>query len=285
LKKLNIHTPLIADETLTIYLSQIARYKPLSTKEEAELAAKIRKGDVNALDKLVRSNLRFVVSVARNYQNQGLPLNDLINEGNLGLISAAKRFDEKKNFKFISYAVWWIRQAILQCLANNSRLVRLPLNRVAMVYKLGKTSADLEQKLNRLPNNREIAKEIGVSENNVTRSMKAGLNHTSLDTPLNNYESGTYYDVIHNKSVEKTDFYALRKLYSWEIYNLLQGLSKREKTVIRLYFGIGEETNYTLEEIGSRFNLTRERIRQIKDVALSKLKRRVMQCKFSDMAI
>lgn len=272
----------VTDENLSLYLRDIARYKPLSSKEEVKLAILIKKGDKNALEKLVKCNLRFVVSVARNYQNQGMQLSDLINEGNVGLLSAAKRFDEKKNFKFISYAVWWIRQGILQCLADNSRLLRIPLNRVGTIYKVGKASVKLEQKLNRLPNSQEIANELGVSETDVMHSIRAGSNHTYLDAPLKKDATNTFLDIIYDENAEKPDDYTSRKSQTWKIKKLLKALSDREKLILCLYFGIGEETGYTLEEIGNRFNLTRERIRQIKDGALSKLKRSVLRYNFSD---
>ena len=285
MKTFSIKKTFVTDENLTLYLRDIARYKPLSSKEEIKLAILIKKGDKNALEKLVKCNLRFVVSVARNYQNQGMPLSDLINEGNVGLLSAAKRFDEKKNFKFISYAVWWIRQGILQCLADNSRLLRIPLNRVGTIYKVGKASVKLEQKLNRLPNSQEIANELGVSETDVMHSIRAGRNHTYLDAPLKKDATNTFLDIIYDENAEKPDDYTSRKSQTWKIKKLLKALSDREKLILCLYFGIGEETGYTLEEIGNRFNLTRERIRQIKDGALSKLKRSVLRYNFSDYLI
>ncbi|GAG20699.1 unnamed protein product, partial [marine sediment metagenome] len=187
-----------ADENLKIYLRDIARYDTISAQEEIKLAVRIRKGDKEALEKLIRSNLRFVVSVARNYQNQGMPLIDIINDGNVGLIRAAKRFDEKKNFKFISYAVWWIRQAILQSLADHSRILRVPLNRVGTMHKVGLASAKLEQKFNRIPNTKEIASELGIPEGHVTHSMKVGNRHSSLDAPLNVHSDGTLSDLLWN---------------------------------------------------------------------------------------
>lgn len=282
MKTFSIKKSFVTDENLSLYLRDIARYKPLSSKEEVKLAILIKKGDKNALEKVVKCNLRFVVSVARNYQNQGMQLSDLINEGNVGLLSAAKRFDEKKNFKFISYAVWWIRQGILQCLADNSRLLRIPLNRVGTIYKVGKASVKLEQKLNRLPNSQEIANELGVSETDVMHSIRAGSNHTYLDAPLKKDATNTFLDIIYDENAEKPDDYTSRKSQTWKIKKLLKALSDREKLILCLYFGIGEETGYTLEEIGNRFNLTRERIRQIKDGALSKLKRSVLRYNFSD---
>ncbi len=285
MKKLSIKKTFVTDENLTLYLRDIARYKPLPPEEEVKLAILIKKGDKNALEKLVKSNLRFVVSVARNYQNQGLPLADLINEGNVGLMIAAKRFDEKKNFKFISYAVWWIRQGILQSLADNSRLLRLPINRVGTIYKVGITSAKLEQKLNRLPNSKEIADELGLTETVVEHSLKVSNNHTSLDAPIKKDTPRTFLDILYDENLEKPDDYALNNYQTKRIKKLLNILSEKQKLIIRLYFGIDEETCYTLEEIGDRLNLTRERIRQVRDAALSKLKRSVLRYQFSDYLI
>jgi RNA polymerase primary sigma factor len=282
LKKSSIKKSFVTDENLTLYLRDIARYKPLPSEEEVKLAILIKKDDKNALEKLVKSNLRFVVSVARNYQNQGLPLADLINDGNVGLMRAAKRFDAKKNFKFISYAVWWIRQGILQSLADHSRLLRLPINRVATIYKVGKASSKLEQKLSRLPNSQEIADELGVSETDVMRSIRAGSNHTSLDAPIKKDAPRTFLDMLYDENIEKPDDYALNNYQTKRVKKLLNVLSERQKLIIRLYFGIDEEACYTLDEIGKRLNLTRERIRQIKDGALSKLKRSVLRYQFSD---
>lgn len=263
----------VEDGNLGLYLRDISRYKPLPTKVEFDMAVRIRNDDTNALDSLIKANLRFVVSVARNYQNQGMSLIDLINEGNLGLIKAAKRFDEKKNFKFISYAVWWIRQAILQGLADHSRIVKVPLNRVATIHKVGKVRISLEQKFRRLPNTREVAEELGISENDVTNSMKIGSSHTSLDAPLTQGMSGSLMDLMQDKKHEKADDFAMRMSQNRVINRLFDILSDREREVVRLYYGIDEDANYTLTEIGSRMNITRERVRQIKDIALKKLKR------------
>jgi RNA polymerase primary sigma factor len=212
------------------------------------------------------------VSVSRNYQNQGLPLSDLINEGNLGLIRAAKRFDEKKNFKFISYAVWWIRQAILQALAEQSRIIKLPLNRVGTIHKIGKTQSKLEQKYRRAPNVEEIARELSLDENEVRETIKIGNTHMSLDAPLQHGEDSKLIDVLHDDSQERPDDGVMDISLQEEIEKTLDTLSEREKEVVKLYFGIGEETAHTLEEIGQRFNLTRERVRQIKEKALRRLK-------------
>ncbi len=267
------NTFLVEDGNLGLYLRDISRYKPLATQEEYKKAVLIKQGDSEALDQLVKANLRFVVSVARNYQNQGMSLVDLINEGNLGLIKAAKRFDEKKNFKFISYAVWWIRQAILQGLADHSRIVKVPLNRVATIHKVGKARVNLEQKYRRLPNTKEVAEELGITEDDVTNSMKIGSSHASLDAPLSEGMTGSLMDVMQDSKHEKADDFAMRRSQNRVINKLFHVLTDREKEVVRLYYGIDEDANYTLTEIGSRMNITRERVRQIKDIALKKLKR------------
>jgi len=260
------------ENSLALYLKEISKNKTLSLEEEAVLAIRIRRNDRKSLEKLVKANLRFVVSVSRNYQNQGLPLSDLINEGNLGLIRAAKRFDEKKNFKFISYGVWWIRQAILQALAEQSRIIKLPLNRVGTIHKIGKTQSKLEQKLQRLPNVEEIARALGIDENEVRETIKIGNSHTSLDAPLQHGEESKLMDVLHDSDQELPDGGVMDISLQEEINKTLDTLSEREKEVVRLYFGIGEETAHTLEEIGQRFNLTRERVRQIKEKAIRRLK-------------
>ena len=269
----SLNNYVVEDGNLGLYLRDIARYKPLPANEEIKMAARIKKGDKKALEALIKANLRFVVSVSRNYQNQGMSLVDLINEGNLGLIKAATRFDEKKNFKFISYAVWWIRQAILQGLADSSRIVKIPLNRVATIHKVGRARINLEQKFNRLPNTREVAKELGISENDVTDSMKIGATHASLDAPISDERTGSLMDLMVDRKLENPDDYAMRKSQNRQIDKVLSVLNKREREIIHLYFGIGEETNYTLDEIGKRSGITRERVRQIKDIALRKLRR------------
>jgi len=263
---------LTEENSLALYLKEIGKNKTLPVEEEAIAAVSIRKGDKKALDKLVKANLRFVVSVARNYQNQGLPLSDLINEGNLGLIRAAKRFDEKKNFKFISYAVWWIRQAILQALAEQSRIIKLPLNRVGTIHKIGKAQSRLEQKLRRIPNIEEIARELNIDEEEVRETIKIGNSHMSLDAPLQQGEDSKLLDLLQDEDQELPDDGVLEISLHDEINQTLDTLSCREKEVVKLYFGIGEETAHTLEEIGQRFNLTRERARQIKEKALRRLK-------------
>jgi RNA polymerase primary sigma factor len=263
----------ISDEScLSLYFKEISKNKPLSLKEEADLAVRIHRRERMALDQLVKANLRFVVSVCRNYQNQGLPLSDLINEGNLGLIRAAKRFDEKKNFKFISYAVWWIRQAILQSLAEQSRIIRLPLNRVGTIHKIGKAQNKLEQKYRRAPNAEEIARELSLDENDVRETMKIGTTHLSLDAPLQEGTGSRLLDTLHDERQEPPDDEVRSLSLRAEVERALSTLSGREKEVVMLYFGIGRELSLTLEEIGERFSITRERVRQIKEKALRRLK-------------
>ena len=263
----------VEDGNLSLYLRDISKFQPLATKDEFALAVKIHAGDMVALEKLVKSNLRFVVSVARNYQNQGMSLVDLINEGNLGLIKAAHRFDEKKNFKFISYAVWWIRQAILQGLADHSRIVKIPLNRVATIHKVGKARVSLEQKLRRTPNTKEVAQELDISESDVTDSLKIGSSHTSLDAPLTEGQSGSLMDLMSSDKHEKTDEVTMQDSQNRVVNRLFSILSDREREVVSLYYGINEDANYTLMEIGTRMDITRERVRQIKDMAIKKLKK------------
>ena len=264
---------LLRDEgSLTLYLKEVAKTQVVTPEEEGILAARIRKGDRKALEKLVKANLRFVVSVAKNYQNQGIPLNDLINEGNLGLIKAARRFDESKNFKFISYAVWWIRQSILQALAEQSRIVKLPLNRVGTIHKIGKIQGKLEQKYCRKPDTNEIASELSINENDVKESLKIGNSHISLDAPIQAGEDSKLLDLLADGEEAHADNEMLEISLQEEVYKTLNMLAEREKEVVRLYFGIGEDTSHTLEEIGRRFNLTRERARQIKEKAIKRLK-------------
>jgi RNA polymerase primary sigma factor len=259
-------------DSLDLYLDEIKNNKTLTGAEEALYAVRIRKGDKRALEELVKANLRFVVSVARNYQNQGLPLNDLINEGNLGLIKAARKFDEKKNFKFISYAVWWIRQAILKALAEQSRIINVPLHRVGTITNIGKAQNKLEQVLERLPTADEIARELGVDEKEIHEIMRIGNRHVSLDKPLQTDEDVRLIDALHNHDQELPDVGAIKTSLSGEIEKLLDTLSTAEKEVIKLYFGIGQETPHTLEEIGKRVHLTRERVRQIKQKGLRRLR-------------
>ena len=260
------------EASLVLYFKEIGKTKTFSSEEEASITQKIRNGDHKALEKLVKANLRFVVSVARNYQNQGIPLSDLINEGNWGLIRAAKRFDERKNFKFISYAVWWIRQSILQALAEQSRIIKLPLNRVGTIHKIGKAQGKLEQKYCRHPAVEEIARELNINEDEIRESLKIGNNHHSLDAPLIQGEESVLMDILTDATQNQPDDCAAEISLQEEINQTLDTLSPREKAVIKLYFGIGEETAHTLDEIGLRFNLTRERARQIKEKALRRLK-------------
>jgi RNA polymerase primary sigma factor len=265
----------VEEGSLGIYLRDIARHKALSSQEEAELAVKIRRNDRKALERLIKANLRFVVSVARNYQNQGLPLADLINEGNLGLIRAARRFDEKKNFKFISYAVWWIRQSILQGLAKQSRIVKVPLNQVGTMHRIGKMRSKLEQKLRRTPNLKEVADELGIPEEDVHHTYKIGNTHASLDSPIMHDSDARLMDIIADDSQEDPEDTIVETSLRDAIDESLSQLNWRERSVLKMYYGIGEDTAYTLEEIGSQVNITRERVRQIKERALEKLK----QCK------
>ncbi len=261
-----------ANQTLERYLQEIGEVELLTPDEEIELAKRIKKGDQIALEKLTKANLRFVVSVAKQYQNQGLDLCDLINEGNLGLIKAAKRFDETRGFKFISYAVWWIRQSILQALAEQSRVVRLPLNRVGALNKIGKTYNQLEQKMEREPSPDEIAETLEMSAYEVTDTMKRSGRHLSMDAPFNLGEENRLLDIIHNDSQPAPDSCLMDESLKTEVNRALATLSEREAEVVRLYFGLHREHPMTLEEIGEKFSLTRERVRQIKEKALRRLR-------------
>ncbi len=264
---------IIPDEiSLELYLKDISKNQALSTEEECRLAVLIRKGDKKALEKLIKANLRFVVSVARNYQNQGLPLGELISEGNLGLIQAAKRFDEKRNFKFISYAVWWIRQAILRSLADRSRITRVPLNRIGVIHKVGKTQAMLEQRFRRIPSLQEIAEEIGLTEKEIIAIQKIGNRYLSLDTPVQADDSSILLDLLQDENQEMPDSNLTELSVQDGVNRILDTLNEREKRVLKLYFGVGEDTPHTLDEIGRRLNLTRERVRQIKEKAIQRLK-------------
>lgn len=263
----------IKDEnTLGLYLKEISNSKALCSEEEAVLAVRIRQGDRDALNRLIRANLKFVVSVCKNYQNQGLPLVDLINEGNLGLIRAAKRFDETKHFKFISYAVWWVRQAILQSLAEHSRIIKLPPNRVGTIHKMGKKISVLEQELGRSPTHSELAKSLGVKESDIQDVIKISSPYMSLDAPIQGGEDSKLIDVLKDDNLESPEDGVLHDSLKKEILGILSTLDEKEKDVVRLYFGIGVDTAYTLEEIGQKFNLTRERVRQIKEKAIKRLK-------------
>ncbi|MEM0995728.1 MAG: sigma-70 family RNA polymerase sigma factor [Bacteroidota bacterium] len=260
-------------QSLDKYLQEIGKVDLLTPDDEVELARRIREGDHAALEKLTKANLRFVVSVAKQYQNQGLSLGDLINEGNLGLIKAAKRFDETRGFKFISYAVWWIRQSILQALAEQSRIVRLPLNRVGALNKIGKAFSKLEQQFEREPSPQEISEILdGMRENEVQDTLKISGRHISMDAPLVQGEENRLLDVLENEEEPNPDAGLINESLSKEVERALSTLTQREAEVIRLYFGIGVEHSLTLEEIGEKFDLTRERVRQIKEKAIRRLR-------------
>ncbi|MDR3668732.1 MAG: sigma-70 family RNA polymerase sigma factor [Ignavibacteriaceae bacterium] len=265
-------------QSLDKYLQEIGKVDLLSPEEEIQLAIKIRKGDRNAFEQLTKANMRFVVSVAKQYQNQGLSLGDLINEGNLGLIKAATRFDETRGFKFISYAVWWIRQSILQALAEQSRIVRLPLNRVGTLNKIGKAYSSLEQEYEREPNSSELAIELQMDANEVAEALKISGRHISMDAPLTQGEENRLLDVIENEEHPAPDHLLMDESLKAEIDRILSTLSDREAEVIKFYFGLNKEHSLTLEEIGERFNLTRERVRQIKEKAIRRL-RHASRCK------
>ncbi|MGK9477551.1 sigma-70 family RNA polymerase sigma factor [Melioribacter sp. OK-6-Me] len=258
--------------SLDKYLQEIGKVELLTPEEEIELAIKIKKGDQKALEKLVKANLRFVVSVAKQYQNQGLSLGDLINEGNLGLIKAAKRFDETRGFKFISYAVWWIRQSILQALAEQSRIVRLPLNRVGALNKIGKAYSNLVQEFEREPNAEELAEQLNMDVSEVADAIKNAGRHVSMDAPFSQGEENSLLDVLPNDEVPSPDQTLMSESLKKEIERALSTLTDREAEVIKLYFGLNGEHSLTLEEIGEKFNLTRERVRQIKEKAIRRLR-------------
>jgi len=259
-------------QSLDRYLQEIGKVSLITPEEEVRLAKEIQAGSQDALEKLTKANLRFVVSVAKQYQNQGLSLGDLINEGNLGLIKAAKRFDETRGFKFISYAVWWIRQSILQALAEQSRIVRLPLNRVGALNKIGKELSKLEQEYERIPSAAELAESLDMSVSEVADTLKISGRHLSVDAPFAQGEDNRLLDVLENEETPDPDNDLMGDSLKVEIERALSKLTKREAEVIRLYFGIGREHSLTLEEIGERFDLTRERVRQIKEKALRKLR-------------
>ncbi len=259
-------------QSLDKYLQEIGKVDLLSPQEEIDLARRIKKGDQKALEKLTKANLRFVVSVAKQYQNQGLSLGDLINEGNLGLIKAAKRFDETRGFKFISYAVWWIRQSILQALAEQSRIVRLPLNRVGALNKIGKAFSTLEQEFEREPSASELAEELDMSLFEVSDTLKISGRHLSMDAPFAQGEDNRLLDVIQDNRQPAPDSGLLEQSLKEEVKRALATLSERESQVIKLYFGLDSEHSLTLEEIGEKFNLTRERVRQIKEKAIRRLR-------------
>ena len=274
MRQLKITKQVTNRETASLdkYLQEIGKVDLITAAEEVELAQRIKAGDQLALEKLTKANLRFVVSVAKQYQNQGLTLPDLINEGNLGLIKAAQRFDETRGFKFISYAVWWIRQSILQALAEQSRIVRLPLNKIGSINKINKTYAFLEQSHERPPSAEEIAKELDMTINDVKESMKNSGRHVSMDAPLVEGEDSNLYDVLRSGESPNPDRNLLHESLRTEIERALDTLTPREADVIRLYFGLANQHPMTLEEIGETFDLTRERVRQIKEKAIRRLK-------------
>ncbi|WP_296638414.1 sigma-70 family RNA polymerase sigma factor [Polaribacter sp.] len=274
MRQLKITKQVTNRETASLdkYLQEIGKVDLITADEEVELAQLIKAGDQRALEKLTKANLRFVVSVAKQYQNQGLTLPDLINEGNLGLIKAAKRFDETRGFKFISYAVWWIRQSILQALAEQSRIVRLPLNKIGSINKINKMYAFLEQENERPPSPEEIAKKLDMTVNDVKESMKNSGRHVSMDAPLIEGEDSNLYDVLNSGESPNPDRVLLHESLRIEIDRALETLTPREADVVKLYFGLGEHQPMTLEEIGETFDLTRERVRQIKEKAIRRLK-------------
>lgn len=260
-------------QSLEKYLQEIGKVDLLTPEEEVDLAKRIKQGDQVALERLTKANLRFVVSVAKQYQNQGLSLSDLINEGNLGLIKAAQRFDETRGFKFISYAVWWIRQSILQALAEQSRIVRLPLNKVGSLNKINKAFSKLEQEFEREPSAEELAEILNIASDEVETTLGVAARHVSMDAPFVEGEDNSLLDVLENTNTPRTDeqLEYIESLRS-EIERSLCSLTERQRDVIKLYFGISSEHPMSLEDIGDKFGLTRERVRQIKDKAISKLR-------------
>ena len=276
MRQLKITKQVTNRETASLdkYLQEIGKVDLITAEEEVELAQKIRSGDENALDKLTKANLRFVVSVAKQYQNQGLTLPDLINEGNLGLIKAARRFDETRGFKFISYAVWWIRQSILQALAEHSRIVRLPLNRVGTISKITKTAEKLEAEVERSPNEEEIGRNLEMTTDEVTDAMRISRRHHSLNAPFRDGDKNSLIDVIEDDGQIEPDEPLMAESLKDEIRQSLDTLKDRERQVIKMYFGIDRDYALTLNEIGEEFSLTRERVRQIKEKAIRRLRHR-----------
>jgi RNA polymerase primary sigma factor len=275
MRQLKITKQVTNRETASLdkYLQEIGKVDLITADEEVELAQRIKAGDQRALEKLTKANLRFVVSVAKQYQNQGLTLPDLINEGNLGLIKAAQRFDETRGFKFISYAVWWIRQSILQALAEQSRIVRLPLNKIGAINKINKTFAKLEQTLEREPNAEEISEILDILPEDIRETMKNQGRHMSMDAPLGNLEDGgSMYELMENKHEASPDNELIVESLRNEIDRALTSLTAREADVVRLYYGLSGGHSHSLEEIGEKFELTRERVRQIKEKAVRRLK-------------
>ena len=259
--------------SLENYFKEISEVDLLAPADEIDLARRIKQNDQEALKKLVNANLRFVVSVAKSYQNHGLSLEDLINEGNLGLMKAAYRFDETRGFKFISYAVWWIRQAILQAIAEKTRLIRLPLNQVGTLTKIGKVYSHLEQEFERAPTNSEIAEVLDVDSEDVSSLIRKASHAVSMDSPLNSDDKNRLGDILHNKQETGTDHEVMEESLRQDVNHILDTLSKREARILKLYFGLDGEKSHTLEEIGVEFRLTRERVRQIKEKAIEKIRR------------
>jgi len=258
--------------SLDDYLQEIGREELITPDEEVKLAQRIKQGDEAARNKLVKANLRFVVSVAKQYQNQGLSLQDLINEGNIGFIKAAERFDETRGFKFISYAVWWIRQSILQAIAEQSRIVRLPLNQIGSINKISKETARLEQELERMPSVEEIADLIEIPENKVAESIRISGKHVSVDAPVSPDEDATMLDLFVPSDTPSTDQALIQESLTKEIQRALSSLTKKERDIINMYYGIGYAHPYSLDEIAEKYKLTRERVRQIKEKAIKRLK-------------
>jgi len=257
--------------SLDKYLQEIGKEELISVEEEVELAQRIKKGDRAALEKLTKANLRFVVSVAKQYQNQGMGLPDLINEGNLGLMKAAQRFDETRGFKFISYAVWWIRQSILQALAEQARIVRLPVNKIGSINRINRAFARLEQEYEREPSSQEIADLLEMIPEDVKESLKTNGRTVSMDAPISSEDENTMYDVMQNPDTPSPDKKLINESLAWEIERALSTLSQREAKVLKLYFGLGMKHPFTLEEIGEELKLTRERVRQIKEKAIKRI--------------
>jgi RNA polymerase primary sigma factor len=274
MRQLKISKSITNRETASLdkYLADIGKEELITAEEEVNLAQRIKNGDQLALEKLCKANLRFVVSVAKQYQNQGLSLPDLINEGNVGLIKAARRFDETRGFKFISYAVWWIRQSILQALAEQSRIVRLPLNQVGSLGKISKASSRLEQRFERPPSIDELAREMDMPEAKVAETMRMGTRTVSMDAPIDQDEETKLLDVFVSVDTPDTDEGLIRESLSMEIQRSLASLTEKEREILNMFYGIGYPHAYTLEEIGSSFGLTRERVRQIKEKAIRRLK-------------
>ncbi|RED50419.1 sigma-70 family RNA polymerase sigma factor [Seonamhaeicola aphaedonensis] len=261
-----------SSKSLDKYLQDISKLELITADEEVELAQRIKKGDQRALDKLVTANLRFVVSVAKQYQNQGLSLPDLINEGNAGLVKAAKRFDETRGFKFISYAVWWIRQSILQSIAKQARVIRLPLNKIGSINKIRKAYSYLEQTHEREPSAQEIAKNLNLSVNNVKQSMKVSVGHLSMDAPFQEGEHSNLYDIVKSEETPLPDAALMESSLNIEMNRVLETLSKKEAHVIKHFYGISEKHPKSLEEIGDNIGLSRERVRQIKEKGIRRLR-------------